>query len=215
MKNRKQLIELVLTALFAAIILIMAFTPLGYIPLGVINATIIQIPVIIGALFCGPKKGAALGFLFGFTSFLKNTLTPATLSAFVFSPVLAGTMFGGKGIIYSTFICFVPRILVGLVPYFVYVGMNKFCKLQAINFALAGILGSFVNTLLVMGSIYLLYKDAYAEAIGVAPEAVLGTIGGVISFNGVIEAILSGVLVTALGLALSKIKPIPMKKKES
>ena len=66
-----------------------------------------------------------------------------------------------------------------------------------------------------MGSIYLLYKDAYAEAIGVAPEAVLGTIGGVISFNGVIEAILSGVLVTALGLALSKIKPIPMKKKES
>ena len=215
MKNRKQLIELVLTALFAAIILIMAFTPLGYIPLGVINATIIQIPVIIGALFCGPKKGAALGFLFGFTSFLKNTLTPATLSAFVFSPVLAGTMFGVKGILYSTFICFVPRILVGLVPYFVYVGMNKFCKLQAINFALAGVLGSFVNTLLVMGSIYFLYKDAYAEAIGVAPEAVLGTIGGVISFNGVIEAILSGVLVTALGLALSKIKPIPMKKKET
>lgn len=208
MQNRNQLIELVLTGLFAAIIIIMAFTPLGYIPLGIINATIIQIPVIIGALFCGPKKGALLGFLFGLTSFLKNTIMPATLSAFVFSPVLATGMFGARGAIFSTFICFVPRILVGLVPYFVYVGMNKFCKVKAVNFAVAGVLGAFVNTLLVMGSIYFLYKDAYAEAIGVAPSAVLGAIGGVISFNGVIEAILSGVIVSAIGLVLIKIKPI-------
>lgn len=52
--------ELVLTGLFTAIIIIMAFTPLGYIPLVVINATIIHIPVILGSLFCGPKKGAFL-----------------------------------------------------------------------------------------------------------------------------------------------------------
>ena len=120
MKSRKEITELVLTALFSAIIIIMAFTPLGYIPLGVINATIIQIPVIIGALFCGPKQGAMLGLLFGVTSFLKNTIMPATLSAFVFSPVLAAGMFGAKGVLYSTFICFVPRVLVGVLPYFVY-----------------------------------------------------------------------------------------------
>ncbi|MDE7063523.1 MAG: ECF transporter S component, partial [Lachnospiraceae bacterium] len=65
--------ELVLTALFTAIIVLMAFTPLGYIPLVVINATIIHIPVILGALFCGPKKGAFLGFVFGLPSFVKNT----------------------------------------------------------------------------------------------------------------------------------------------
>lgn len=208
MQNRKQLTELVLTGLFAAIIIIMAFTPLGYIPLGIINATIIQIPVIIGALFCGPKKGALLGFLFGLTSFIKNTIMPATLSAFVFSPVLAAGMFGAKGVIFSTFICFVPRILVGVVPYFVYVGMRKICKLKTVNFAVAGVLGAFVNTLLVMGSIFILYKDAYAQAVGIAPSAVLGTIGGIISFNGVIEAILSGVIVSAIGLVLNKIKPI-------
>lgn len=46
MRNNKTA-ELVLTALFAAIIIIMAFTPLGYIPLVVINATIIHIPVIL------------------------------------------------------------------------------------------------------------------------------------------------------------------------
>lgn len=208
MQNKKSMHQLVLTSLFAAIIIIMAFTPLGYIPLGIINATIIQIPVIIGALFCGPKHGAFLGFLFGFTSFLKNTITPATLSAFVFSPVLAASMFGVKGVLYSTFICFVPRILVGVLPYFVYKGMKKFSKWKAVNFAVAGVLGAFVNTLLVMGSIFILYKDAYAEAQGIDPSAVLGLIGGIISFNGVIEAVLSGIIVSAIGVVLNKIKPV-------
>ena len=208
MQNKKKIRELVLTGLFAAIIIIMAFTPLGYIPLGIINATIIQIPVIIGALFCGPKQGAFLGFLFGFTSFLKNTITPATLSAFVFSPVLAANMFGIRGGLYSTFICFIPRILVGIVPYFVYIGMKKCSKWKTLNFAAAGVVGAFTNTCLVMGSIYLLYKDAYAAAQGIEPAAVLGVIGGIIGFNGMIEAILSGVLVSALDVVLNKMKPV-------
>ena len=208
MQNKKKISELVLTSPFAAIIIIMAFTPLGYIPLGIINATIIQIPVIIGALFCGPKQGAFLGFLFGFTSFLKNTITPATLSAFVFSPVLAANMFGAKGVLFSTFICFVPRILVGVLPYFIYKGMKKFSKWKTVNFAVAGVVGAFTNTFLVMGSIYLLYKDAYAAAQGLDPSAVLGVIGGIIGFNGVIEAILSGVIVSAIGVVLNKIKPV-------
>ena len=206
MCNTKGLVQM---SIFAALIFVLAFTPgIGYIPLGFINATIIQIPVIIGALFCGPKKGAFLGFLFGLTSFIKNTIMPSTVSAFVFSPVLAASMFGFKGVLYSTFICFVPRILVGVLPYFVYIGMNKFCKVKVVNFAVSGVLGAFVNTLLVMGSIFILYKDAYAQAMGMDPSAVLGAIGGVISFNGVIEAIVSGVIVSAVGLVLNKIKPV-------
>ena len=208
MSYKKEITSLVLTSLFSAIIIIMAFTPLGYIPLGVINATIIQIPVIIGSLFCGPRQGAFLGFLFGFTSFLKNTIMPATLSAFVFSPVLAAGMFGIKGVLFSTFICFVPRIIVGVLPYYIYKGMKKISKCKPVNFALAGVLGAFTNTFLVMGSIYLLYKEAYAVAQGINPAAVLGMIAGVIGFNGVIEAILSGVIVSAVGVVLNKIKPV-------
>lgn len=52
--------ELVLTGLFTAIIIIMAFTPLGYIPLVVINATIIHIPVILGSLFADLKREHSL-----------------------------------------------------------------------------------------------------------------------------------------------------------
>lgn len=65
MKEKKTTSAMVLTGLFTAIIIIMSVTPLGYIPLGVINATIIHIPVILGALYCGPKRGAFLGFVFG------------------------------------------------------------------------------------------------------------------------------------------------------
>ena len=208
MKTKKEIQGMVLTALFSAIIIIMAFTPLGYIPLGIINATIIQIPVIIGSLFCGPKQGAFLGFMFGFTSFLKNTFMPATLSAFVFSPVLAAEMFGAKGVLYSSVICFIPRILVGILPYFVYKGMKRISKWKTVNFATAGVIGAFTNTFLVMGAIYLLYKDAYAAAQGIDPAAVLGVIGGIIGFNGVIEALLSGVIVSAVGVVLNKVKPI-------
>ena len=127
MKNEKTY-ELVLTALFTAIIVIMAFTPLGYIPLVVINATIIHIPVILGALFLGPKKGAFLGFVFGLTSFINNTFKAATASAFVFSPVLAYNIDGVAGIFKSLYICFVPRILVGVVPYFIYMLIRRVVK---------------------------------------------------------------------------------------
>lgn len=208
MKDKKEIQGMVLTALFSAIIIIMAFTPLGYIPLGIINATIIQIPVIVGALFCGPKQGAFLGFLFGLTSFLKNTIMPATLSAFVFSPVLAAGMFGAKGALFSAFICFVPRILVGVLPYFVYKALKKSSKWKMLNLAVSGVVGAFTNTFLVMGSIYVLYKDAYAAAQGIDPAVVLGVIGGIIGFNGVLEALLSGVIVSAVGAVLIKIKPI-------
>lgn len=123
--KREKTYELVLLALFTAIIIIMAFTPLGYIPLVVINATVIHIPVILGALFLGPKKGAFLGFVFGLTSFINNTFRAATASAFVFSPVLAANIEGIAGVFKSLYICFVPRILVGIIPYFVYILIRK------------------------------------------------------------------------------------------
>ena len=98
--------DLVQLALFAALIIIMAFTPfIGYIPLGFTRATIIHIPVILGSLLLGPKKGAILGALFGLTSLINNTINP-TITSFVFTPFYSG------GNLLSLVICFVPRILV-------------------------------------------------------------------------------------------------------
>lgn len=268
MKNEKTY-ELVLTALFTAIIVIMAFTPLGYIPLVVINATVIHIPVILGALFLGPKKGAFLGFVFGLTSFINNTFKAATASAFVFSPVLAANMVGVSGIFKSMYICFVPRILVGIIPYFVYILIRNLLKKEqkvwrivihgaaavilfvsvrafvnnlaegvsslvgtgiglacgivlfvvltltakakgasGIAFAYAGLAGAFTNTLFVMSGIFILYKDAYANALGIAGDAVIDVIMGVISFNGIVEAVVAAILIAGVGMALVHVKPV-------
>ena len=74
-KNKTQ--KMVLTAVFAAIIILMANVPfLGYINLGFVSATTIHIPVIIGAVLLGPSSGAFLGFIFGLTSCLKATFQP-------------------------------------------------------------------------------------------------------------------------------------------
>ena len=74
-KNRTK--ELTETALFVAVIIVMSAVPfLGYIPLGPINATTLHIPVIIGAILFGWKRGALLGGVFGLTSLVKNTISP-------------------------------------------------------------------------------------------------------------------------------------------
>lgn len=195
---------MVQVALFAALIIIMAVTPmLGYIPLGFTRATIIHIPVILGSILLGPKKGALLGGVFGLTSFINNTINP-TVTSFVFTPFYnLGEFQGGFG---SIIICFLPRILVGVVPYFVYHGVTKLMKTQSSNkmiaLGAAGLLGSLTNTVLVMGFIFVFFKDAYAAANGVTTNAVFGFILSIVGMNGVPEAIVAAVIVALVGRVL-------------
>ena len=202
--------QLVLTALFAAIIVIMAYVPyMGYIPLGFMNATIIHIPVILGALFLGPKKGAFLGFLFGLTSLLKNTFTP-NLTSFVFSPFY--TVGGVHGGIKSLIICFIPRILIGVVSYYIFkliVSAGKGKKgARSVGFVAAGLAGALTNTLLVMYGIYFMFGESYAAAKEVAANALHGLILSVIGMQGVPEAIVAAVIVLGVGQILARLFPL-------
>lgn len=203
--SRISTISMVQVAIFGAVICIMAFTPfLGYIPLGFTRATIIHIPVIIASLLMGPKKGSALGFLFGLTSFINNTMNP-TPTSFVFTPFYSiGNMSGG---IWSVVICFVPRILVGVVPFLVYRLVKRFSRkdgVSSVGLVLAGISGALVNTLLVMNLIFVFFRNGYAEANNVAVSAVYGFILSVIGINGVPEAIIAGILTLCIGKVLLK-----------
>ena len=195
-ENTAQTLGMVQVALFAALIIILAFTPfLGYIPLGFTRATIIHIPVIIGSLMLGPKKGAFLGFVFGMTSFINNTMNP-TATSFVFTPFFElGEVHGGIG---SVIICFVPRILVGVVPWYVYRGLGRIFGKQMLSLAAAGIAGALTNTLLVMNLIYVFFRTAYAAANNVAEGAVYTFILSIIGMNGVPEAVVSAVLVSII-----------------
>ena len=201
--------NMVMTAVFTAIIIIMAFVPfLGYIPLGFMNATIIHIPVIVGAILLGPKSGAFLGLVFGLTSIWKSTTAPIVTS-FVFSPFTNVSINGVSfvNIVGSTVIPLVPRILIGVAAYLVYTAVMKVCKSKILYLALilAGIAGSLTNTLLVMNLIYLFFGGRYAEASGKAFEGLYMVILGVICMNGVPEAILAGILTLAIARALMKV----------
>ena len=192
--------NLVMTAVIAAIIILMAFVPyVGYINLVVIKATIIHVPVIIGSVLLGPKKGAFLGFIFGATSLVNNTFNPSLLS-FAFSPFYSG------GNLWSLVICFVPRILVGVVPYFVHRGIMKLAKekkgAQYIALPAAGVAGALVNTLLVMNLIYFCFSRTFAAAKNIAVSAVYDVILGIIAANGIPEAIAAALLTLAVGRAL-------------
>ncbi len=196
--------QLSLMGMFAAIIFILAFSPIGYIQLPFIKATIIHIPVIIGAILLGPKYGCVLGFLFGLTSLISNTITPA-LSSFVFSPLIP-TPISGQGNPMAIIVCFVPRILVGLFAWFTYKSLEKSLgkKFDTLSLAVSGIVGSLTNTLLVMHLIYLLFKDSYAVAKDVASDAVYSVILSIIAVNGIPEAIVAGIFTVAICLPLKK-----------
>ena len=198
-------LELVQLSLFAALIIIMAFTPfIGYIPLGFTRATLIHVPVIIGSLLLGPKKGAILGALFGLTSLINNTVNP-TVTSFVFTPFYSG------GNIFSLIICFMPRILIGVFPYYVYklmVSASQNKSQNSVAFAAAGIVGSLTNTLLVMNLIYVFFNESYAAANAgkIVEGALYKFILSVICINGIPEAIVAAILVTAVCKVMVKLK---------
>ena len=187
-QRTRQVQSLAILAMFTAILFLLTFTPLGLIDLPVIKATVLHVPVIIGSILLGPKKGAFLGGMFGLASLLKNTLVPG-LSSFVFTPLIPAPGLD-RGSPWALFICFVPRILVGVTPWLVY--------------ALAGVVGAFTNTALVMGSICVLFTEAYAAAQGIPAEAVTGFAMGIVAANGIPEAAVAAVVTPAVCVPLVK-----------
>ena len=203
MKTRKRDTRwMAAVAMFAAIIVVLANTPLGMIPLVVTKATTVHIPVILGAILLGPTAGGILGGVFGICSVISNTMTPA-LTSFAFSPFLSTT--GVPGAMKALWVSVGCRILVGVVAGWLW----KFLRKRNVNswasLPLVGFVGSMVNTVLVMGSIYVLFAQQYAAAKDVARETVFGLVMTTVAFNGIPEALAAAVLVAAIGKALLRV----------
>ena len=192
---------MVSVALMAAIVIVLANTPLGMIQLPIIKATTVHIPVIIGAVLFGPLAGAILGGVFGICSLISNTMAP-TLLSFAFSPFLSTT--GIPGVLKALWISIGCRILIGVVAGWLWILLEKFHTNQTISLPVVGFVGSMVNTIAVMGSIYLLFAQQYAEAKEVAVTAVWGLDMGTVTASGIPEAIAAAILVLALGKVLLK-----------
>lgn len=190
---------LVSVALMAAIVIVLANTPLGMIQLPIIKATTVHIPVIIGAVLLGPMAGGILGFVFGVCSLISNTMAP-TLLSFAFSPFMSTT--GIPGAIKAIWVSVGCRILIGVAAGWLWVLFKKVKLNQIVALVLTGFLGSMVNTVTVMGSIYLLFAQQYAQAKDVAVTAVWGLVMGTVTASGIPEAIVAAILVAFIGKVL-------------
>ncbi|SNX54301.1 ECF transporter S component [Thermoanaerobacterium sp. RBIITD] len=113
--------QITVAGMLAAISIIMSTTPLGYIPLGIANATTMHIPTIIGAILEGPYVGTFIGLIFGVSSFVRQN-----------TPLFADPI-----------IAIVPRLLIGIVTYYIY----KMTKSAGI----AAAAGTLTNTVGVLG----------------------------------------------------------------
>ena len=190
---------LVSVALMAAIVILLANTPLGMIQLPIIKATTVHIPVIIGAILLGPSAGAILGAIFGICSLISNTTAP-TLLSFAFSPFLSTT--GLVGVVKAIWISVGCRIMIGVISGWLWILFRKLKANSYLSLIITGFVGSMVNTIFVMGSIYLLFAGQYAAAKDVARTAVFGLIMGTVP-----EAIAAAILVTVITKALLKVVP--------
>ena len=192
---------MVSVGLMAAIVVVLANTPLGMIQLPIIKATTVHIPVIIGAILLGPMAGAILGGVFGVCSLISNTMAP-TLLSFAFSPFMSTT--GVPGALKAIWISVGCRILIGVVAGWLWKLFKKIKLNQIVALVITGFVGSMVNTITVMGSIYLLFAQQYAEAKDVAVTSVWGLIMGTVTASGIPEAIAAAVLVAVVTKVLLK-----------
>lgn len=187
MNRSKKIKRLVLLSMFIGIEIVLMSTPLGYIPIGAIKATTLHIPVIIISILLGPKEGAILGFMFGFSSILINTFSPSLFS-FCFSPFYSlGEISGNFS---SVLIAIIPRMMIGILAGTIYKLLSK--KLNIITASsIAGFVSTIAHTAMVMGMIYLFFGKEYAFVANFAYDTFLTVIQTTILTNGIMEAILA------------------------
>ena len=200
MKTKKRDTRYMATlSMLCGVLLVMGMTGIGFIPLPVIKATTMHIPVILGAVLLGPSAGGVLGGLFGMCSIWANTTTPGLLS-FAFSPFM--TTEGLPGVAKSLWIALGCRILFGLIAGWLWMLFKKIFKQDYLALPVTAAISTICHTLLVMGSIYFLLAQQYAVAKNVAISAVFGLVMGTVTASGIPEAVVAAILVTVIGKSL-------------
>ncbi len=202
--NRKQILFLCQFAILLAIEIIVCFTPLGTLPsLGMLSATLSHVPVIITAVILGIKAGALMGLAFGACSFIYWTFVAPGAFSFLYTPFYTlGEYSGNFG---SLLICFVPRILIGVVTVLVMKGMMKIVKNEFAAAAIAGVLGTLTNTFLVLLGIYVFFgQEYYSMAVSDGSQTLLAFLGMVVLTNGLPEAVIGGAAASAVAVPVKR-----------
>ena len=115
-RARQKTRKLVVAGMLSGITMVLGLTPLGIIPIGPLNATILHVPVIIGAVLEGPVVGFVVGLIFGLFSLYRAAVGGSVLAPLFLNPVVT----------------ILPRVLIGPVAYYVYRGLTHLTKKRAL-----------------------------------------------------------------------------------
>lgn len=199
MKSKFKPKELTLMGLLTAVLLVMSFTPIGFLTIGPLAITLNMIPVAIGAIALGPKGGAVLGAVFGITSFLQcigiGGTSPMGVILFEINPALAFIQ------------RFVPRLVMGLLTAYIYKIVKKSLGSTVANY-ISGFSAAFLNTALFMSFLVLLFGNTEYMTELIAGKNLIVFICSFVGINAVFEMFVSTVLTGIIVKALEKARLI-------
>ena len=178
--------DLTILGMISGIIVLLAYTPIGLIPLGPISASTIHIPVIVGAIVLGPKKGAILGTVMGSVSFIRALTAPGWLDQLFRNPLVS----------------ILPRIFIGIAAYYMYRWIKKLCKKDTAAYIVGSIVGSLTNTVLTLGALVIATGFAFPDKL----QEVTALVTTIVSTSGIVEAIGTGLIVPPIVYALKKLR---------
>ncbi|HOQ06665.1 MAG TPA: ECF transporter S component [Clostridiales bacterium] len=186
-KRKFETRQIAIVGMLSAISIVLGASGVGFIPLPTAKATIMHIPVIIGAILEGPVVGMAAGLIFGIFSIVQNLTNPSLLSFAFLNPLVS----------------VLPRMLIGVTSHYSY--RIPFIKSNVLKIAVSAVIGTLTNTVGVLGLIYLLYADEFAQAMKIDVSKAAAGIAGIAATNAPGEIIVSVALSVPIVLAVRKI----------
>ena len=189
--RRRKTLALAQNAILTALIVLMAFTPIGYLPLGPVKMTFIMVPVAVGAITLGEKSGAFLGLVFGITSFVQ-----------CFGLDLFGTTLFGINPVYTFIMCIVPRVLMGYLCGVIYKFIAR--KKRKLALVIASFFAPVLNTFFFMSLLMIFFGNSdYIMGIRNGAE-LLPFLVAFVGLNGVMEIVTTTVVAPPVASAIKK-----------
>lgn len=197
--------QLTVLGLMIAVLVLMSYTPLGYLNIGPLAITFNMIPVAIAAIACGPLGGAVLGAVFGLTSFGQcigiGGVSAMGATLFSISPVLAFIQ------------RFVPRFLDGWLLGYLFRWLRKVTKNTTLAGYITGFLSAFLNTVFFMVALVVLFGNTEYVKNLIGGRNIIVFICAFVGVNAICEMISATILTGVISVALKKARLILQEEK--
>lgn len=191
--------KMVQMAILVAIMLIFAYTPLGYLKVGLIEITFMVLPIAIGAIILGPGCGAILGGLFGVTSFIQ-----------CFGASAFGTFLLSMNPILTFITCMVPRILCGWLSGLIFQALKKNTKMKTASYFIGSLSTALLNTFFFMLCIIVFFwhSDTFLSTMtswSLPTDSIWVFLVAFVGVNGVVEAVVNCIAAGTIAKVLSRV----------